>query len=107
MKHGFAGKEPANSDTIYAAHKFRAIPAFHAVSKALLVQLGIGFQELVANPGAPSTWSRSGATFHHCPEGFVHRGAECAFAEHASQASGDMESIQFKNRARIGGPPGD
>src|SRR5947209_6870810 len=92
MKHGFAGKEAANSDPVNAAGKFRAVPAFHAMSKALLVQPGIGFQELVANPGAPSAWSRGGTTVHDCSKSLVHRDAECAFAEHASQAPGDVES---------------
>ena len=57
VKHGFAGEEAANRDTVDAADKLVIQPAFEAVRVALLVKLGIGFEEFARNPGVAAARS--------------------------------------------------
>ena len=71
VEHGFARKKAADCDPVDTANKLRGLPALQAMSMALVVQLGVGFDELAANPTAPPSRGGRRAPFHHFPERLV------------------------------------
>ena len=107
MEHGFAREETADRDAIDAAHELAAPPAFDAVGVSFFMQSRVGFDEPGADPGALAARSGRGATINHLSEGAIHRDLEDAFAQDSRQTSRDVKSVQFKNGARVRGPPGD
>ena len=56
VEHRFAGEKAADRYAVYAADEFAILPAFKAVSVALLVKLSIGFEELARDPGGATAW---------------------------------------------------
>ena len=97
MKHGFAGKEPANGYTINAAGQLVTLPALDTVSVALLMQERVSLNKLRRNPGAASACSRTGATFHDTAKGLIARDLKNLLAQDPSKAARDVKGIQFED----------
>jgi hypothetical protein len=107
VEHGFASEKPANRDAINAADEFVILPAFEAVSVALLVKLSVGFKELARDPGGTAAGPGCGAALHDIRKSAIDRDLEYAFANYFGETMGDVKLIEFENGSRIGRPPGD
>lgn len=107
VEHGFAREQAADGHAVNPAHQFALEPALDAVGVSLPVQPRVRFDEFFRDPdSAPSRCGRCTA-FHHCVERLVNGNLKPALANDPGQALGNVKSVQFKNRPRIGRPPGD
>src|SRR5262245_11809932 len=102
VEHRFTGKKSANRDTINAAHKLAALPAFKAVRMTAAVQASVGHQELGGDPCAVTTGSGCGAGFHHLAKSGVPGNAKDLLAQNSGKAARDMKVVESKNGAGIG-----
>ena len=107
VEHRFAGKKTADGNAVDAACQLSIFPAFHTVGMTLLMQPGVGFDELIRDLGAAPFWTGLGACLHHSFERRVHGHRECPFANDFGQAFRNVKLIQFDNAAWIRRPPCD
>src|SRR5436190_6383347 len=101
MKHRFAGKKTANSDSINTSQEFPTAPILDTMGVAFLVQIIKRFDKLRADPGASASGSRRGTTFHHLPESLIPGNLELASTNFLGKAARTMEVIEVKNSPRI------
>src|SRR5262249_522045 len=82
---------------------FRIFPHFHAVGVAELVQRFVGLDHFLGDPGA--LIRPIGAAANHFRKGPIKSDPESPRPARSPQPARHVETVQLKNRPRIGRPP--
>lgn len=106
VEHGFAGEESADGDAIKSADEFSFAPSFDGVSVSESMQIGVGEDEFLGDPAVFAVGAM-GTMADDLAEGLVEGDAEWVLSQATLEASGNVETIPFKDGARIGRPPSD